>query len=119
MPVTWLPGATSDGLKQAGEQLARLLVSIAMVSVLLSRLDQKSLLTGCYGLVLPLSRLGVNVERVVLRLALTLRRLELSSDLDAAPQVFYLPRETLRLPDIVLLGLLILVLAWSIGVTWL
>jgi energy-coupling factor transporter transmembrane protein EcfT len=119
MPVTWLPGATGDGLQQAGEQLARLLVSIAMVSVLLSRLDQTSLLTGCYGLVLPLNRLGVNVERVVLRLALTLRRLELSFDLDAAPQVFYLPRETLRLPDIVLLGLLILVLAWSIGVTWL
>ena len=119
MPLTWLPGATSDGLQQAGEQLARLLVSIAMVSVLLSRLDQTSLLTGCYGLVAPLSWLGVDVDRLVMRLALTLRRLELSSELDPAPQVFYLPRETLRLADFVLLGLLVLIVVWSLGVAWL
>lgn len=119
MPVSLVPGATSDGLLQAGEQLARLLVSIAMVSVLLSRLNQPSLLSGCYGLALPLRWLGINVERLVVRLALTLRQLELGSEPDAVQQVFHLPRETLRPPDMVLLGLLVLVVVWSIGVNWL
>ncbi len=119
MTVYWIPGATSDGLLQAGEQLARLLLSIAMVSVLLSRLDQTSLLSGCYGLALPLRWLGINADRLVLRLALTLRQLELGSEPDVAPPVFQLPRETLRLPDMFLLGLLVLVVVWSIGVNWL
>jgi energy-coupling factor transporter transmembrane protein EcfT len=119
MPVSWIPGATSEGLQQAGEQLARLLLSIAMVSVLLSRLGQTSLLSGCYGLALPLRWLGINVDRLVLRLALTLRQLELGSEPDVAPPVFHLSRETLRLPDVFLLGLLVLVVVWSIGVNWL
>ena len=79
MPVSWLPGATLDGLQQAAEQLSRLLASIAMVALLLVALDKRRLLEACFGLLAPLQAAGVDVERWVLRLALTLRGLDSSA----------------------------------------
>lgn len=109
MPVPWLPGATLDGLQQAMEQFSRLVISIAMVAMLLSRLDAVSLLTACHGLLRPLRLLGVDVDRLVLRLALTLHQLDKQDSSTEAPTVIYLARQSIRLPDVLLLGVVLVV----------
>lgn len=115
MPVSGLPGATADGLQQAAEQISRLLASIAMVSVLLSRLDELSLLGACHGLFGPLRLLGVDVEKLVLRLALTLRKLGKGNDAEEDDSgVVCVPRQAIHLRDFVLLGG-VLALALVIG----
>jgi energy-coupling factor transport system permease protein len=76
MPVTGLPGATADGLQQGIEQLSRLSVSLAMVAILLRRMPTERLLAACHGLLMPLKYLQVNIDRFILRLALTLRRID-------------------------------------------
>jgi energy-coupling factor transporter transmembrane protein EcfT len=115
MPVPWVPGATMDGLLQAAEQLSRLLISLAMVAILLSRLDTASLLAACYGLLRPLRVLKVDVERLVLRLALTLHQLDKHDAPGSLPTVICLHQQHVRLPDLVLLGMLVLV----VGRNWL
>lgn len=89
---TILPGATDEGLRLAAEQLARLLTSIAMVALLLRLLDPSALMSGLHRLMRPLAWFGVNVDRMVLRLALTLRYL------DAAPDAKGIARQWLELP---------------------
>lgn len=115
MPVSWLPGATLDGLQQAMEQFSRLVISIAMVAMLLSRLDTVSLLTACHGLLRPLRLFGVDVDRLVLRLALTLHQLDKRNSSTETPTVIYLARKRVRLPDVLLLG----VVAVVAGGAWL
>lgn len=111
MPVPWLPGATQDGLQQAFEQTTRLIASIAMVAILLAGLDQSRLVAACYGLLAPLRVLGVDVERWVIRLALTLRGLE-GGDAGAANTggegQIRIRHETLHAIDYGLLTLLLL-----------
>lgn len=109
MPVPWVPGATMDGLLQAAEQLSRLLISLTMVAILLSRLDTTSLLAACYGLLRPLRVLKLDVERLVLRLALTLHQLDQHDAPGSLPTVICLQQQHVRLPDLVLLGMLVLV----------
>jgi energy-coupling factor transport system permease protein len=76
MPVPALPGASLDGLLQGAEQLSRLLVSLAMVAILLGRMSIDHLLVACHGLLRPLHHLGLNIDRFILRLALTLRQID-------------------------------------------
>lgn len=106
-----------DGLLQAAEQLSRLLISLAMVAILLSRLDTASLLAACYGLLRPLRVLKVDVERLVLRLALTLHQLDKHDAPGSLPSVICLQQQHVRLPDLILLGMLVLVLV--AGMNWL
>lgn len=107
MPVPWLPGATLDGLQQAMEQLSRLGASIAMVVLLLAALDKNRLPEACYGVLAPLRHAGIDVERWVLRLALTLRGLDSSAMEDASgSQVIYLSRVPLHTIDYVLMATL-------------
>lgn len=115
MPVPWLPGATLDGLQQAMEQFSRLVISIAMVAMLLSRLDTVSLLTACHGLLHPLRLFGIDVDRLVLRLALTLHQLDKQDSSTETPAVICLARQGIRLPDVLLLG----VVAVVAGGAWL
>lgn len=104
MPAPWLPGATLDGLQQATEQFSRLVISIAMVAMLLSRLDTTSLLAACHGLLRPLRILSVDVDRLVLRLALTLHQLDRPGATNELPAVVRLEQQGIRFPDVLLLG---------------
>ena len=117
MPMSWLPGATRDGLQTAVEQISRLLASIALVAILLMALDGRHLIAACYGLLAPLRRLGVDVERWVIRLSLTLQGLEgerPAADSKDAP--IEIPHESLRAVDYVLLTLLaaLLTTTWTL-----
>lgn len=119
MPVPWLPGATQDGLQQALEQTARLVASIAMVAILLAALDTQQLVSACYGLLAPLRLLGIDVERWVIRLALTLKGLEVTQgdDGDAEGRIA-IRHEMLHATDYGLLTMLVLVFTLT-GMYWL
>ena len=76
MPIAGLPGATVDGLLQGAEQCSRLLVSLAMVAVLLGCMPTERLLAGCHVLMRPLRHLRLDIDRFILRLALTMRQID-------------------------------------------
>jgi len=66
----------SDGLLAGMDQLFRLLIVLASLSLLLSSLSQLQLVIGLYSLLLPLRIFGLSRERVAVRLALTLEYAE-------------------------------------------
>lgn len=76
MPAVGIPGATSDGLQLAMEQVSRLLISISMTTLLLSQLEFRRLLSALRGVAHPLRCLGLDVDRGVIRLALVLEELD-------------------------------------------
>lgn len=80
-PIPWTGGATFEGARFAADQLARLLLSIAAVAVLLRTLDSSRLIAGLRDLAAPLAVLGINRDRLAVRLALTLDRID-RGDLD-------------------------------------
>ncbi len=71
-----LPFLTVDGLRMALEHSARLVVALAMVAILMAGLPARALLSGLYGLLVPLRPLGLAADRFVLRLGLVLQALE-------------------------------------------
>lgn len=75
MPMPGLPGASIEGFRLAIEQGSRLLISIAMTALLLSRFEFPRLLAGLRGVAQPLRMVGVNGDRGVIRLALVLDEL--------------------------------------------
>ncbi len=76
--LSWLGGAspTWEGLMRGGQQSLRLLVLLLWLDVLVLRLPTAALMAGVYTLLRPFSRLGLKVERIALRLGLTLRAIE-------------------------------------------
>ncbi len=92
MPISGLPGATGDGLLQGVEQLSRLLVSLSMVALLLEYMPTERLLVACHVLLRPLGYLRLDVDRFILRLALTLRQIDKSGE-EFAPSI------SLQVPD--------------------
>ena len=72
-PVPGLPGATREGLLLAAENMARLLIAIAVVALLLRRLEPPALVSGLHMLLAPLAPLGNFRDRLSVRLMLTLR----------------------------------------------
>jgi energy-coupling factor transporter transmembrane protein EcfT len=66
----WSP--TREGLRQAGEQILRLAVAFAGLSVLLSAIPGKEMIAGLFTVLGPLRLLRVDVERLTVRFALTL-----------------------------------------------
>ena len=74
--VPGLPMATREGLSLAAEHVARLLLAIATVSVLLSRLSPAELVSGLRTLLAPLAPLGGFRDRLAVRLMLTLEEVE-------------------------------------------
>lgn len=68
------PGVT--GLQEGAYQLFRLLVALASLSILLSRLPESQLLSGLYSVLLPLRIVGLSRERVAVRLALAVKYAE-------------------------------------------
>lgn len=72
-PVPGLPGATREGLLLALDNIGRLLIAIAVVALLLSRLSPLALVTGLRSLLAPLAPLGDFRDRLSVRLMLTLQ----------------------------------------------
>lgn len=71
-------GPTVDGLHAGSLQIWRLLVLLAALALLLRSTGTVSLLSGLYTLMKPFKPLGVNAERIAVRLWLTLRYAEMS-----------------------------------------
>lgn len=65
-------GASVEGMEMAAEHGLRLLAVLAMLSLLLSRLDHAGLVAGIFTLMAPVARLGFDRQRVAVRLMLTL-----------------------------------------------
>lgn len=70
----WAP--TWEGLQAGGVQALHLLALIVSLRLLLARLRRDALLSGIYALLLPLSRLGFDMQRATWRLMLTLCRVD-------------------------------------------
>lgn len=70
----WTP--TLEGLEAGGMQALRLLLLLSLLDLWVLALDTQALLTGLLSLIQPLRGLGVDVERIAVRLALTLRAME-------------------------------------------
>lgn len=67
---------TSQGLLAGAERALRLALLLLWLDLLVLRQPADRLLAGLHGLILPLQRLGLNADRIALRLALTLRAIE-------------------------------------------
>ena len=67
---------TMEGLRAGALQIWRLTVLLAALALLLRTTDMTSLLSGLYTLMKPLKPIGVNAERIAVRLWLTLRYAE-------------------------------------------
>lgn len=71
-----VPAPTAEGLLEALTQSARLALMLAAVAWLVERTPVATLMTGCHALLRPLRALGLDVERAVARLMLTLHYAE-------------------------------------------
>jgi len=128
IPLTF--GATTEGIHMAGEQIGRLLLCIAAVSLLLQALDRSALVAGLRAIAMPFGALSVNCDRVALRLALTLDHIE-RVDLDSSitflhtgitddsryrdlPQRIEIPLILLAWPDYFVLGTALLALGLTL-----
>lgn len=70
----WAP--TYEGLAEASLHAVRLVVILGCLAWLFVRLGRDGLLAGLWGLLAPLRRFGLDSERLVVRLALVLERLQ-------------------------------------------
>lgn len=66
----------AEGLVDGLKQISRLVIMLAGLSVLMTRLTQAQLVSGLYSLSAPLGYLGLARERIAVRLALTMRYAE-------------------------------------------
>lgn len=72
--LAWLP--SYDGLQEAGVHLLRLVVLLGSLAWLLVPLGHRALMGGLWYLLRPLQRLGLPMDRSVVRLALVLEYME-------------------------------------------
>lgn len=72
--LAWAP--TYEGVGEANLHVVRLLALLACVAGLFARLGREGLLIGLWGALAPWRRLGLDVERLVVRLSLVLDELE-------------------------------------------
>ncbi len=86
-PSPGLPMATQEGLVLAAEHVARLLLAIATVAVLLTRLSAAELVSGLRSLLAPLAPLGGFRNRLAVRLMLTLEAVESARHGDDNPSM--------------------------------
>jgi len=70
----WSPSL--PGLLRGGQQVLRLVILLMWLDLLVLRMPVERLMAGLHTLLQPLRLLGVNSERVTLRLGLTLRAIE-------------------------------------------
>jgi len=73
-PVNFSP--TFEGLQLGWQQIEKLLIALAALSLLLISSSREQLLLGLYMLLIPFKFIGLNVERFAARLMLTLDYVE-------------------------------------------
>ena len=73
--LAWAP--TYEGLAEANLHAVRLLLLLACLAWLFNRLGRDGLLSGLWGVLLPFRYLGLDVERLLVRLSLVLESLQL------------------------------------------
>lgn len=74
--VPEIGGPTLEGLVSGATQAWRIVLTIALLAVLQGSTSREKMLSGIYTLLLPLKRFGVRVERIAVRLLLTLHYAE-------------------------------------------
>jgi energy-coupling factor transport system permease protein len=74
--VTVWEAPTQEGLLAGALQAWRLLLMITALALLLARLSREQLLAGIYGLLAPAKPLGLPLERIAVRICLTLQYAE-------------------------------------------
>lgn len=72
--LPWAP--TYEGMAEANLQAARLLVMLACLAWLFAQLGRDGLVSALWGLLRPLRWLGLDCERLVVRLSLVLENLQ-------------------------------------------
>lgn len=73
-PLNYSP--TYEGFQLGLLQIAKLLIALAMLSILFATSTKENLMSGLYLLLSPLKLLGLNIERFTARLILTLDYVE-------------------------------------------
>ena len=76
--LAWAP--TYEGMSEASLHACRLLVILACLAALLAYLDRDKLVSGLWGLLRPLRCVGVEVDRLVVRLSLVLENFQSPAD---------------------------------------
>lgn len=99
----WAP--TYEGLAEANRQAVRLLVMLAWLAWLFVRLGREGLVSGLWGLIRPLQRMGLEVERLVVRLSLVLENLQTPTERGAWRSMLRLDAQLARGPSAVSLEL--------------
>ena len=74
LDLAWAP--THEGIAEANLQAARLLAILACLAWVYVRLGHDGMVAGLWGLLHPLRGVGLEVERLVVRLSLVLENLE-------------------------------------------
>lgn len=74
--IPWLPGATYEGMQQAGRHIACLVLFLVMLVALLELMGVEHLIGAMHAIAAPLRVLGFNRDRAVIRLLLVLDYLE-------------------------------------------
>jgi len=72
--LAWAP--TFEGVADANLQAARLVMMLACLAWLFQRLGHEGMVGGLWGLLQPVRLMGVDIERVVVRLSLVLENLQ-------------------------------------------
>lgn len=65
-----------EGLAAAGEQIARLILLLLLLEWMVLRMSTTEIISGLYPILARFERLGVEAERVTVRLALTLQAID-------------------------------------------
>ena len=72
--VSWMP--THEGVREATLHVARLILMLGCLAWLFSSLGKQGLLIALHGLLHPLTGLGIDSERLVVRLSLVMQNLQ-------------------------------------------
>lgn len=100
----WAP--TYEGMAEASLHAARLILVLGCLAWLFSRLGSAGMLAGLWGVLAPVRRLGIDSERLVVRLALVMERLQAPLEKGAWRRVLAAP------PDFPAGSVQIVVHAW-------
>lgn len=72
--LAWAP--TYEGMDEASHQAVRLMVMLACLAMLFARLGRDGLVSALWGVLQPLRRFGLEIDRLVVRLSLVLENLQ-------------------------------------------
>ena len=97
--MAWAP--TYEGLAEASLHAVRLVVMLGCLAWLFARLGRAGLLAGLWGLLQPCRRLGLDSERLVVRLSLVLENLQREQDKGAWRRVLAAAPDFEQGPEVV------------------